>query len=215
MVDKLSIDLGKLHLPGPPRADWVVDPTVRSDAEAQAIRDLRDAGLSDEVIGALRRRLALEYSVHRHEATKPTVGEDRRVLEAAADLTDALALILRNASTTAKAEITAALWKASRRYRRDEAHDLQVFADELRQRAEQMPQQTRNRPNIGIVWALDEVAGSILPAPTTQHGRYLQACRAAFVLAGRPSSPDRAIRAYIKLKTARRQGPVIDDQSSG
>jgi len=199
---KIKLDTDALKLPGPGAAAGWGTPLPRHAAAREgrlgAVHELRNAGLSLRQVKALLRTLEHEHSTRAITTKWPTVGEDRKVLQAVADLAECLAIVLRGASPNAQAQIETAAhvvlrdWSYPRRARAE----LAVFARGLRARLDKMPAQSRNRSPVGIVRALLLVAGQTLPEPTTeQSSRFYTACRAAFTLAGVTTSPDRAIRA--------------------
>lgn len=205
-AESVRVDLGKLHLPGPGAgAGWVASPRVEASAEAEALESLVAAGLDDAMIASLKRRLALESTTHREASDWPTVGQDREALAAAATLARALSTILVNASPRAEAELATAALQALRDPLAVQrlADEIAALGEAIEARVQKLPAQTRAAPRIGIVIALRDVAGQVLPAPTTNpESPYYRACCAAFVLAGYPASPDKAIRRFMELNRA-------------
>lgn len=200
----VRVDLRALRLPGPGAgAGWVHEPRIRANDRTEAISVLRAAGLDVGMVDSLQRRLALDSTTHKESSDWPTVGEDRRVLTAAAELARALSTVLSGASPVAEAELATAALSALRDplavgRLADELARLGAAVDE---RVQAMPKQSRARPRVGIVIALHDVAGDVLPVPTTRpDSPFYLACCAAFVLAGYPASPDKAIRRFIELK---------------
>jgi hypothetical protein len=196
---KVTLDTDKLRLPGA-GAGWegVADPSRQRAGAIEALRELASLGLTGSEVRRLLRRIAVESTANAIVQRWPTVGEDRAVLRAAADLAQALALVLAGASPKAQAEMATAAHLALRdpTYSDRAARDLLHFSVGLRQRIANMPTQGRRKSPVSIVRAVHEVAGSRLGSVTHwPEAPFRRACVAALTLAGRPGFPDNAIKA--------------------
>jgi len=196
---KLKIDTDKLHLPGPGAAAlWEPRLSSRRAERLAGVRELRSLGLPGAEIRCIFRQLAIVAGVREVTRQWPTVDQDRQALQAAAELSQALATVLEGASSRAQAEIAAAACRL-----RDESLPqglcvgLRLLAAALQQRIGLMPKQSRRRAPIEIVRVVAEVCGRRLGKVTTwEEGPFRRACVAAFSIAGLPTSPDKAIAAY-------------------
>jgi hypothetical protein len=131
----------------------------------------------------------------------PTLVEDHAVLCAAADLAQGLAEIFQGASPRAQSEFATAAKRAlgDPAYPDEAQTCLTLFAAALRARTSEKPPQARRQPAVEIVRAVSTVAGHRLGAVSWSDGTpFRRACVAAFALAGRHASPDRAIQHYRK-----------------
>ena len=198
-VMKIKVDTSKLALVGPGASGgWESAPAVRRREKLDAVREMRALGLVQIELRRLMRRLANAASARTITDNWPTVGEDRAVLLAAADLSQALAEILLGASPRGQAELAMAALEAVRDtdFPDRASRELRAFAGALHARVAKMPKQSRPHSFTEIIRALIEIAGHRLGSPTTwPESKFRRACVAAFVLAGTPGSPDRAIRA--------------------
>lgn len=199
---KVIVDTSKLKLPGLGAfTAWERPLPVSSPGLQAACNELAEVGLTAADVQTLVARLTHESTSSSITDAWPTVGEDRAVLAAAQSLAGALAHILRNASPKAQAEFaTAALQSAldaalPNRW----AGQLQAFASGVERRIGAMPKQARARPATWIVRVVASVVGDKLGAVTKYPGsKFHRACVAAFALAGRAGSPDRAIEAFLE-----------------
>lgn len=181
-----------------------------SIAQREKIEFLRSAGISHARIEALRRRLLderatfiLYQSNAKAGAGWPTVGQERRALADLADLAEALTAALDGASPRGQAEIaTAALLELGDPTRPLLlARELRLLALGLRKRIEKVP--AMPKVPVGFVRAVVDVLGEAAGKPSTAtNSKFMNTCRAAFVLASWDKDPKRAVEAYIASMSA-------------
>ena len=199
---KIKIDTGKLALPGPNAADWVVPEKVTSERRAKdrqlALEQLAALGLAQAEIDNLLSRIDDDNASHKVIAGWPTVGADKAALLAAADLAQALATVLDGLSPRAHAEALTASLKAFGNVdaRIVLSRSARLLAAAMHLRIENLPTQSRNRPRTQLARMVYALGPDVLGQPTTgPESPFYRACQQVFILAGQHSSPDNAIKA--------------------
>lgn len=203
---QVRVDLDRLALPGASVIDVrdVPPPSVSDADRSAALEELRECGLPEVTIGKLLGHLESSSPV-RIVGCWPTVGEDRKTMEAAVTLANALATVLRDASTMAQSRFLTAAYQAEIGHTPSELRrKLEFFAIGLQAQLRSMPKRSRTASRSDIVAALKAFGGDALGAPTTgPESKFYRACCAAFKLAGISTGPDAAIRAFIRKDGSR------------
>ena len=206
---KIKIDTGKLALPGPNAADWVVPEKVTSERRAKdrqlALEQLAALGLAQAEIDNLLSRIDDNNASHKIITGWPTVGADTVALQAAADLAQALATVLDGLSPRAHAEAaTASLMALGDVHAATSmSKAARVLSAALHLRIKGLPAQSRRKPMTQLARMVYGLGPDVLGQPTTwQESRFYIACQQVFILAGHSSSPDNAIKA-LKRTTPR------------
>lgn len=210
---KISVDTGKLSLPGPSSSgDFVASPHVPQKARDDAIAALRALGLTQIELDQLLARIPDACTVNKLVDTWPNQGDDNKALKAAADLAQGLAIVLAGLSPKARAELA----HVSNFSLRDVnaagnlIPTLNTLAGGLQHRISQLPKQSRAKPRTNLVRLVYELQSDRLGVPNKwSESPFYKACQQIFVLAGqatfpanggeaKPYSPDRAIEALTK-----------------
>lgn len=194
----------KAKFPGPgAAAGWAAarKPRGGRDDRLAAVRELRKLGIPWRDIRRLIRRLREADAARTIIAAWPSATEDRLALVEVQRAAGRLATIIDGLSPRARAELSTALLGAGRDVNAHGHVAEGARGIEFAMMAwltQHPPGQDRREAPVHLVRAVAETIGVRLGPPSrAPNSRFRRAAVAAFVLAGCPGSPDRAIDALI------------------
>lgn len=147
-------------------------------------------------IGRLQHVAEMAIWVIGEDQDDPTLGEQRRVLEKASELATALATLLKQAPSTAEAELDL-VFQTLGYQKQNMVNDLELLSTGIFASLRELPMQDRRKSHAhfaGLIAAVINDAG-IKPS-VSENSRFYKICQCVFDAVGIYQSPAAAIRVY-------------------